>query len=76
MKKLLIALAILLPTLGKAQTKPTYQYYYDSVGNIYYNDTSRVIVVSDSITKPHPTKTKTVIRKTASGRKLKYTITY
>lgn len=76
MKKLLIILAMLLPILGKAQTKPTNPIFYDSVGNAYYNHTTRVIVESDSITKPRPTKTKTVIRKTASGRKLKYTITY
>tara|TARA_R110000868_G_scaffold6255_2_gene35706 strand:+ start:847 stop:1077 length:231 start_codon:yes stop_codon:yes gene_type:complete len=76
MKKLLIALVMLLPILGKAQTKPTHPIFYDSVGNAYYNDTVRVIVENDSITKPHPTKTKTVIRKTVSGRKLKYTITY
>jgi hypothetical protein len=76
MKKLLIALAILLPTLGKAQTKQTPRTYYDSVGNVYYYDTTRVIVESDSIIKSHPTKTKTVIRTTASGRKLRYTIAY
>ena len=48
MKKLLIILAILLPTLGKAQTKPVY--YYDSLGNEYHYDPTTIKV------KTQPTK--------------------
>jgi hypothetical protein len=52
MKKLLIILVSILPTLGKAQTHPTY--YYDSLGNEYHYDPT----ISKPTTPP-PTKQQT-----------------
>ena len=53
MKKLLIILAIILPTLGKAQTHPVY--YYDSVGNEYHYDPTiikdRVVPIKQPVKK-------------------------
>jgi hypothetical protein len=72
MKKLLIILVMLIPIIGKAQTKQTPHMFYDSVGNVYYYDPSLVIVEKDTTTKPLCTKRKTVARITSSGRKIKY----
>jgi len=73
MKKLIVTFSILIPLLGIAQTRPVY--YYDSMGNEYHYNPTKVIV-EQPITPKHTKKTKPKTAIIAAKRKKRYVITH
>jgi hypothetical protein len=73
MKKLIVTFSILIPLLGNAQTKPVY--YYDSLGNEYHYDPTKV-VVEQPITPKHTKKSKPKTVIITDRRKKKYILKY